>query len=73
MVGIPVLHNLNEYANLILLYDNDLRYLPPQHALRPSYATAAKRDPDAMEIDLSNYAPVSSAEQQKQIKNSTCF
>ena len=73
MVGIPVPHNLNEYANLISLYDNDLRYLPPRHALRPSYATAAKRDPDAMEIDSSNYAPVGSAERQKRIKNGTCF
>jgi hypothetical protein len=74
MIGVKIPHKLNDYANLIALYDNDLRYLPKNHshheASRREYT---RRDPDAMEIDTSNYAPLGSAERQKRIKDGSCF
>lgn len=77
MVGVPVPHTLNEYANLISTYDNDLRYLPTRNSHQRTYAAAATvtatRYPDAMEIDTSNYAPVGSAEREKRIRENRCF
>ena len=70
MVGVKIPQDLNEYANLISLYDNDLRYLPDQNSHR--YHTQT-RDPDAMEIDTAKYAPLGSTERQKRIKDGSCF
>ena len=73
MVGVLVPHNLNNYANLIAQYDNDLRYLPSRPTQRPTHVAAVRRDPDAMEIDASKYAPAGSAEREKRIKEGRCF
>lgn len=71
MVGIPIPRSLNDYANLIALYDNDLRYLP---ASRSHHVTAKQpKYPVEMELDTSNYAPAGSAERQKRIKEGRCF
>jgi hypothetical protein len=77
MVGQVIPDSLNEYANLIARFDNDLRYLPKHK----SYATPTPRpsqsypDPDAMEIDsaTSSYAPKGSAERQRRIREGRCF
>ena len=54
MVGIPIPSSLNDYANLIALYDNDLRYLPSNR----THTTGNKQPkyPVDMEIDATNYA-----------------
>ena len=48
-------NDLNDYANLISTYDNNLRFLPD----RPRRLPVAH--PDAIDIDVINYAPASSA------------
>lgn len=71
MVGVSVPSTLNEYANLISKYDNDLRFLVPN---RPTTQPRRTRSPDAMEIDSTNsYAPVGSVERQKRMKEGRCF
>jgi hypothetical protein len=40
MIGVKIPHKLNNYANLIALYDNDLRYLPKNH----SHHEASRRE-----------------------------
>ena len=70
MIGIPIPGTLNEYANLISTYDNDLRYLP---VTRASKSYAHQKDPNAMEIDATDYAPLHSAERQKRIQDGRCF
>ncbi len=67
MVGEALPSDLNDYANLIATYDNNLRFLPD----RPRRHPAAH--PDAMEIDASTYAPAGSSERQKRIKEGRCF
>lgn len=71
MVGIPIPRSLNDYANLIALYDNDLRYLPTSR----SHQTVTKQPkyPVEMEIDTSDYAPKGTAERQKRISEGRCF
>jgi hypothetical protein len=70
MVGVTIPRSLNDYANLIALYDNDLRYLP---ATRTTTSTKQARYPVEMEIDVSNYAPKGSAERRKRIAEGRCF
>ena len=71
MVGIPILRSLNEYANLIALYDNDLRYLLSTR----TYTTTVEqpRYPIEMEVDTLTYAPASSAKRQKRVKEGHYF
>jgi hypothetical protein len=71
MVGVKIPDTLNDYANLIASYDNDLRYLPSRRPSRPQHMT--QRDPNAMEIDTSNYAPFGSAERERRRKLGLCF
>jgi hypothetical protein len=75
MVGVEIPSQLNDYANKISLYDNDLRYLPSKRSYRYEAPKRENhhRDPDAMEIDTTNYAPLGSAERQKRIKEGSCF
>lgn len=88
MIGVKTPSSLNEYANLITTYDNDLRYLPrrssPSRPSRPSasrlsrsYATASltPRDPDAMDLDKIDrgYARVGSEERQRRFREGRCF
>ena len=75
MVGVEIPSQLNDYANKIALYDNDLRYLPTKRSYRHEAPRRENhhRDPDAMEIDTTNYAPLGSAERQKRIKDGSCF
>jgi hypothetical protein len=74
IVGVKIPHELNDYANLIALYDNDLRYLPKNHPHHEaSRRECTRRDPNAMEIDTCNYAPLESAERQNRIKDVSCF
>jgi hypothetical protein len=70
MVGVKIPQDLNEYANLISLYDNDLRHLPDR---KSHHYYTQRRDPEAMEIDVANYAPLGSTERQKRIKDGSCF
>jgi len=70
MVGHALPRDLNEYANLISTYDNNLRFLPDR-ARR--YSPVTPPSSDAMEIDSSSYAPLNSAERQKRIKDNSCF
>lgn len=59
MVGAKIPSDINNYANLIAQYDNDLRYLPTRLSYRPTHnrkntsPQRQQRDPDAMEIDTS--------------------
>ena len=46
--------DLNDYANLISTYDNNLRFLPD----RPRRLIVAH--PNAIDIDMINYAPTNS-------------
>ena len=71
MVGIPIPRSLNDYANLIALYDNDLRYLPSSRT--HSVTTKQPRYPVEMEVDTSAYAPAGSAERQRRVKEGRCF
>lgn len=73
MAGVEIPGTLDEYANLIQRYDNDLRYLPSG---RSSVSSKTTRYPVEMEIDAaggSSYAPKNSAERQKRIKEGRCF
>ena len=70
MIGIVIPSTLNEYANLISTYDNDLRYLP---ITRSSQPYAHRKAPEAMEIDATDYAPLHSAERQRRIQEGRCF
>ena len=71
MVGVNVPTTLNDYANLISKYDNDLRFLAPG---RQNNQSRRMRSPDAMEIDSTgSYAPVGSTERQKRMKEGRCF
>jgi hypothetical protein len=67
MVGEALPNDLNDYANLISTYDNNLRFLPDRSRRLPV------AHPDAMDIDVMNYAPAGSAERQKRIKEGRCF
>lgn len=70
MVGVPIPQSLNDYANLISLYDNDLRYLP---IARMTASTKQTRYPVEMELDVSDYAPKGSNERKKRISEGRCF
>ena len=64
---------LNEYANQIIVYDNDLYFLrkaAPAPALKKTY-----KDPNAMDLDTAygTYAPLRSRERQKRIEEGRCF
>ncbi|KAI0570081.1 Retrotrans-gag domain-containing protein [Pyrenophora tritici-repentis] len=67
MVGEALPSDLNDYANLISTYDNNLRFLPDRPRRYPV------THPHAMEIDTSAYAPAGSSERQKRIKEGRCF
>ena len=71
MVGVPIPRSINDYANLIALYDNDLRYLP---TARTPIAPKQKYPVD-MEIDTADsaYAPKGSNEREKRYKEGRCF
>ena len=73
MAGVEIPNTLDEYANLIQRYDNDIRYLPSG---RSHVSSKTTRYPVEMEIDASGgsgYAPKNSAERQKRIKEGRCF
>jgi len=70
MVGVPIPRCLNDYANLISLYDNDLRYLP---TVRTTTSTKQAQYPVEMEIDVADYAPKGSAERKKRLAEGRCF
>jgi hypothetical protein len=71
MVGIGIPNNLNEYANLIAAYDNDLRYLPNEPRSR---TITHQKDSNAIEIDASHgYAPLGSKEREKRVREGRCF
>jgi hypothetical protein len=84
MAGQTIPDSLNDYANLIARFDNDLRYLPklktyasaaspPPRTEKPQYEQTRKH-PDAMEIDsASGYAPKGSSERQRRIREGLCF
>ncbi len=75
MIGVKVPNTLNEYANLIVSYDNDLRYLPKQPRAHLPGPITPTRDPDAMEIDNihQGYAPKGSPERAYRIQRGLCF
>lgn len=73
MAGVEIPSTLDEYANLIQRYDNDLRYLPSGRSV---VSPKTMRYPVEMEIDAAGgpaYAPKHSAERQKRIKEGRCF
>ena len=59
--------DLNDYANLISTYNNNLCFLPDRPRRYPV------THPNAIEIDALAYAPASSSERQKRIKEGRCF
>lgn len=69
MVGEKLPRDLNTYANLVATYDNNLRFLPEQTRSNKM----VYMHPDAMEIDVGNYAPLGSKERQKRITEGRCF
>jgi hypothetical protein len=68
MVGVLIPRSINDYANLIALYDNDLRYLP----ITRNPTIPKQQYPVDMEIDL-NYAPAGSKEREDRRKKGLCF
>jgi hypothetical protein len=56
MVREALPNDLNDYANLISTYDNNLRFLPDRLRRLPV------AHPNVMDIDVMNYAPASLAE-----------
>jgi hypothetical protein len=74
MIGVKIPDNLNDYANLIVTYDNDLRYLPKAPTTSRLTPHLVK-DPDAMDIDSvrHRYAPKGSSERQRREKEGLCF
>lgn len=70
MVGLRIPDKLNEYANQIVQYDNDLRFIN----FRPM-TYGKKKDYDAMDLDQANlgYAPKDSVERERRKKLGLCF
>jgi hypothetical protein len=79
LIGVSLPDNLQDTANLINRYYNDLMRLNPRRAYQSNTMTTAtstpSKDPDAMDIDAGNkdYAPKNSPERQKRIKEGRCF
>src|SRR6478735_1283743 len=78
MVGAKIPSDINEYANLIAQYDNDLRYLPtrPTHRSNYTYKVTTPRqqlDPDAMEIDTLSRATLSEQKKDQYRRKGLCF
>jgi len=74
MVGARIPDNMNEYANLITTYDNDLRFLSGRSQYTPRQPDPPRKDPDAMDIDSSSgYAPKDSEERKKRTREGRCF
>lgn len=71
IVGVPIPEHLNDYANLISAYDNNLRFLPTSRY--PRYQPYTKRDPNAIEINAFSYALVRSAEREDRCKKGLCY
>lgn len=70
MVGSLIPDSLNDYANQIARFDNDLRYINhhPQQI-----RTDTTSDPDAMDLDSSDYAPVGSKERERRRRKGLCY
>ncbi len=74
MIGTVTPDTLNDYANQIARYDNDLRYINARGAPRSAPGrTPSTRDSDAMEINSLDYAPYGSKERERRRKNDLCF
>lgn len=80
MVGVKVPDKLNDYANLIQTFDNDLRYLALQSASsdrvgrHKNIFSNKDSDPDAMDLDhIGTYAPVGSKERQRRMDKRLCY
>jgi hypothetical protein len=77
MVGVKILPSLNEYANLISSYENNLYFLRSEDTRyeRRNYTNRALRDPNAIEIDAieNSYAPMGSVERERRRKEYLCF
>jgi hypothetical protein len=74
MIGIQTPDSLNDYANQIMAYDNDLRFLTQQQFSTPA-RNKTYRDPNAMDIDAvkHDYAPVGSEERERRKREGRCF
>lgn len=74
MVGEPIPDTLNAYANQILAYDNDLRYLDYKPSASTTYRPRHERH-EAMDLDQvsTGYAPKDSAERERRKKLGLCF
>jgi hypothetical protein len=70
MIGCKIPGTLTDYANLIAAYDNDLNFLRTrvENRRRPS-----ARDPNAMDIDTLDYAPLGSEERERRRRKGLCF
>lgn len=80
MIGVKVPGSLNEYANLIVSYDNDLRYLSraprtSKHRQVTRTSQSVVRHPDAIDLDNIHhgYAPKGSNERERRWKHGLCF
>ena len=81
MVGVKIPDTLNEYANLITGFDNDLRFLdqkPAPFQKKQNYQKEERtfrKDPDAMDLDHAStgYAPKGSRERERRQKLGLCF
>lgn len=78
-MSVHILNSLNEYANRISKYDNDLHYLSQclytWVTASKSIFEKAQKNINAMNINMTEkeYASVDSAEHQKWIKKNCCF
>jgi hypothetical protein len=70
MVGTVTPDTLNEYANQISRYDNDLRYI---RGGNPRASSPAPRHPDAMDLSSLDYAPIGSKERERRIRKGLCL
>lgn len=73
MIGTVPPDTLNEYANQIARYDNDLQYIRTRHSAPRVPAAPALDDRNAMDIDQLDYAPIGSKERDRRRRLGLCY
>lgn len=77
MIGARVPDSITDYANLIAAYDADLRAInhsaQPRRQQHHQHRHSTASDPNAMDIDTMDYAPVGSSERERRKRKGLCF
>jgi hypothetical protein len=70
MIGASIPKTLNEYANMIAAFDNDLNFV---RARTESSRRTTPRYSDAMDLDAMDYAPARSEERERRRRKGLCY